>query len=41
MIRYRLFNSNILLYEGYCNLEKFEEIKKRYNFGSYNIKIMN
>lgn len=40
MIRYRLFNGDIFIYEGYCNLEKFNDIKKRYSFGSYYIKVI-
>lgn len=40
MIKYRLYNNSIFLYEGFCDKVRFEVLKKRYNFGNYKIDVI-
>lgn len=40
MIKYRLYNSEIFLFEGFCSESEFILIKEKYNFGKYKIEIM-
>lgn len=40
MVKYRLYNNGLFLYEGNCSEMNFENIKRKYNFGSYKINIL-
>lgn len=41
VLKYRLYNSGIFLYEGSCSHSEFELIKNKFNFGAYFIEVLN
>ena len=40
MIKYRLYNGFLLLYEGLCSEDRFTEIKDKYSFGEYRLELI-
>lgn len=41
MVKYRLCHNKLFLFEGFCSEIQFEDIKKRFNFGNYELSILN
>lgn len=40
MVKYRLYNNGLFLYEGNCSEVNFKNIKRKYDFGNYKIAIL-